>query len=195
MSNLPNDLHKHSLSSEQVFIQVFPATQASRRPTPIFSDLDEIRERLKSGASDVAEALLGPRNRKLSNKREWRWGNKGSIAVVVSGPKAGCWRDHERNEGGDLIDLVQREERCDFLGALQWAREFLGMPEPDGSEPTPEQLALREADNRERARRRAEQEAKRKAEEVEDDNQKIRAAQALWARTKPVRGTVAHIDT
>ena len=44
---------------------------------------------------DVARALLGEPNARLSTARELRYGTHGSLAVHVGGERAGTWRDHE----------------------------------------------------------------------------------------------------
>ena len=61
-------------------------------------DIAEIRAVLVDRAGDLAQHLLGASNVKLSSRREPRWGNHGSFSVIVDGPKAGVWRDHETNE-------------------------------------------------------------------------------------------------
>jgi len=55
---------------------------------------------------DVAKILLGDPNPHRSNSREWRWGNKGSMAFDVG---RGLFRDHEASEGGGVAWLIQRE--------------------------------------------------------------------------------------
>src|SRR4051794_23762487 len=68
----------------------------------------------------VAAALLGEPNRVLSNDRELRYGNRGSLSVDLD---AGTWFDHESKVGGGVLDLVRRQLRCDQPGALDWLRE------------------------------------------------------------------------
>ena len=65
-------------------------------------DLDVIRVKLIERAGEVAVALLGKLNHAMSSKRELRFGHHGSLAVMIAGPKAGLWHDHEVQEGGDL---------------------------------------------------------------------------------------------
>ena len=65
---------------------------------------------------DVVELLLGQPNKALSSDREWRYGSRGSLAVDI---QAGRWFDHERGEGGGVLDLIAREERCDRAHAMQ----------------------------------------------------------------------------
>ena len=68
----------------------------------------------------VAAALLGEPNRHLSNGKELRYGTHGSLSVDL---EAGTWFDHERNVGGGVLDLVQRQLRSGRPGALAWLRE------------------------------------------------------------------------
>src|SRR5690242_15432129 len=68
----------------------------------------------------VAAALLGEPNRRLSNGKELRYGTHGSLSVDL---EAGTWFDHERDEGGGVLDLVRRQLRSDRRGALAWLRE------------------------------------------------------------------------
>ena len=91
-----------------------------------FDDVDACRAALRGRAADVAILLIGRPNRSMSSKRELRFGNKGSLAVVISGPKSGCWYDHESGEGGDLFDLIRRERGGNFASALEFARGLVG---------------------------------------------------------------------
>ena len=91
-----------------------------------FDDVDACRATLRGRAADVAILLIGRPNRSMSSKRELRFGNKGSLAVVISGPKSGCWYDHESDEGGDLFDLIRRERGGNFASALEFARGLVG---------------------------------------------------------------------
>ena len=89
-------------------------------------DITAIAAALTSRAADVALAVLGEANRQLSNKRELRFGRKGSMAVVITGPKTGSWYDYENDIGGDLFDLIRREHGGNFHAALEDARRFVG---------------------------------------------------------------------
>ena len=72
---------------------------------------------------DVARALLGEPNRRLSTARELRYGTHGSLAVHVGGEYSGTWRDHEAGEGGGVLALVMRERGGSERDALAWLRE------------------------------------------------------------------------
>jgi Toprim domain len=87
--------------------------------------LDIIRTSLAARAAEVTLALLGEPNSR-SGRRELRFGRKGSISVMVAGPKAGSWYDHEAGVGGDLLSLIQRERAGTFQGAVAYAEKFIG---------------------------------------------------------------------
>lgn len=59
----------------------------------------ELNRRMES----LARHLLGEPNRALSSKQQWRYGNKGSLAIEIAGQKAGTWFDHEEGVGGKLF--------------------------------------------------------------------------------------------
>lgn len=55
-----------------------------------------------------------------------RFGRHGSLSVEVAGPKRGLWCDYETGDGGDLLDLIQREHGIDFTGATKIAQALVG---------------------------------------------------------------------
>ena len=70
----------------------------------------------------VARHLLGEPNKKLSGKRELRFGSRGSIAVDLD---KGVWHDHETGTGGGVLDLIQRETGLRNGAALAWLHDEL----------------------------------------------------------------------
>ena len=71
-------------------------------PRPIGDILAELRPALRSNITDLAEHLLGPPNKALSNRSEWRWGSKGAFRVTVSGPRqGGCADFGAESHGGN----------------------------------------------------------------------------------------------
>ena len=58
--------------------------------------------------------LLGEPNKALSTRTTLRFGNHGSIAVEVSGPKRGQWYDHEHEVGGGSWEMlhIRRQPNC-----------------------------------------------------------------------------------
>jgi RecA-family ATPase len=66
----------------------------------------------------VARRLLGEPNKHLSGRTELRWGSKGSLAIDL---QKGTWFDHEaKDQGGGVLDLIERERRCGRADALAW---------------------------------------------------------------------------
>ena len=64
---------------------------------------------------DVARKLLGDPPRRPA--REWRYGNKGSLAIYL---ESGTWKDYEADVGGGVLGLIQRELQTDQHGAPDW---------------------------------------------------------------------------
>ena len=81
----------------------------------------ELNRRMES----LARHLLGEPNRALSSKQQWRYGNKGSLAIEIAGQKAGTWFDHEEGIGGNVLDLVARQRGLCNGAVFDWARQWL----------------------------------------------------------------------
>ncbi|QXM24336.1 toprim domain-containing protein [Elioraea tepida] len=122
-------------------------------------DTETLRAALRARAAEVAEALLGTPT--FRSRSELRWGRRGSLSLAVAGERAGLWHDHERGEGGDLFDLIQRSRRCDFAEAVQFARAFFGEL-PPSREPRPA-----------------------KPPPAPDDSEREAAALRLWHEARP----------
>jgi putative DNA primase/helicase len=70
----------------------------------------------------VAIRLLGEPAQK--HGQEWRYGNRGSLAVDI---KKGTWFDHEANIGGGVFDLIRRQGHEQPAAWLR-SEGFLGAP-------------------------------------------------------------------
>ena len=68
----------------------------------------------------LAKQLLGEPNRAFSSADEWRYGSKGSLSIDLT---AGRWFDHEANEGGGVLDLVERELKLSGVARLEWLKQ------------------------------------------------------------------------
>ncbi|MBR0900977.1 toprim domain-containing protein [Bradyrhizobium tropiciagri] len=132
--------------------------------------LDDVaRAELRYRAADIVRSFRGDPNRKLCNRRAWRWGRKGSLVLNVSGGEQGLWYDHEKGVGGDIIDFLTVELCCPVPDAIAYALSLLGptwspvnaksRPKPEKSEP--------------------------------DDSQKTERAVKIWSSVSPLRGTPA----
>ena len=80
-------------------------------------------------APEVCVRLLGDPSSRSS--REWRWGRRGSFRLKL---ETGTWNDFETGDGGGVIALVMREERCDRTGAAEWLRQQGFLPERNRSQ-------------------------------------------------------------
>ncbi len=93
-----------------------------RKPTQ--AGVSRIVRELESQTEEVAVALLGEPSKRLC--REFRWRQHGSLWLCCAGEKRGRWYDHERGEGGDLLDLIARERDVSLKDAITIASDMLG---------------------------------------------------------------------
>ena len=128
-------------------------------------------------AEEVARALLGEPNRRLSRRDELRYGNKGSLSVRLD---TGQWFDHENNEGGGVLDLVMRELGGGKAAALDWL-VGRGLIEPRGS------IAGRGRAQAPRERRPAPR------RECGAPDPRTRAARAVWALARAADATPGRV--
>ena len=82
--------------------------------------------RLNADCERISLYLFGHPNRKLSSKREWRWGEHGRFRLCITGPKRGKWNDFAAGDHGDMLDLIGRELGLDKRGSIDWALDWLG---------------------------------------------------------------------
>ena len=71
-------------------------------------------------AGAIALELLGAPNKSLSSDVEYRFGNKGSLSVDLV---KGVWTDHQTNEGGGVLALIERERGLKGREAIAWLKE------------------------------------------------------------------------
>ena len=67
----------------------------------------------------VAMDLLGKPNSK--NAHQWRYGNKGSLAIDIS---KNLFNDFEAGIGGDVIDFIKHINQCNFMQAKQYLSQY-----------------------------------------------------------------------
>lgn len=131
--------------------------------------LEEVRRSLTPyGVESICHALLGESGRN-SSKRQLRYGKSGSLAISLSGSSLGLWKDHSRDEGGDIFRLVMRERGGDFKEALSWVAEALRV--------TPE--------------KKASQAYVSSSPDKADEARRMQKVQKLLEASRPVQGTVA----
>ena len=137
---------------------------------------------------DVARALLGEPNRRLSTARELRYSTHGSLAVHVGGEYSGTWRDHEAGEGGGVLALVAREAGArDSREAMAWLRDA-GLLDGAGRYRVDSELAGRDTPSKRRYRL----DSALAPAPPDDADARIRLASALWAATAPADDSPGH---
>ncbi len=83
-----------------------------------------IKQELNTHIKDLAYEFLGkPQTQKTM---EWRYGNKGSISIHVSGTKQGLYSNFETGESGNALKLIQDQLNCDHKQVFKWGAEWLG---------------------------------------------------------------------
>ncbi|MGV4857091.1 VapE domain-containing protein [Acetobacter senegalensis] len=82
----------------------------------------------KACMKDVAVSLLGEPNSSLSDKRELRFGTRGSLSVDLT---KGTWYDNEAGEGGGAIALVMRQLNASKPEAVKWLQEHGHIDRPE----------------------------------------------------------------
>ena len=156
---------------------------------------------LRARVPELVVELLGKPTFRAG--QEWRWGRKGSLSVVIAGPGAGMWFDHEAGEGGGLIDLVGRVRGLNRREALDWTADRIGMADEFGPSPRSAGRATRPSadtavellrtavddDTVETANNAAEPEAPNPAAEAA-----IRAAR-IWASALPAQADNRYLAT
>jgi putative DNA primase/helicase len=103
-------------------------------------NLADLIDRLQSRCADIAIALLGEPNKRLSSKRELRWGGHGKIRLRLH---TGRWDDYSGGyvcngkSYGDMLNLIVAVHRCGVRDAITIGRQLLGdMPTENFREPS-----------------------------------------------------------
>jgi phage/plasmid primase-like uncharacterized protein len=98
----------------------------SARTGEASTSLSELVQALAGSIRELSCELTGGKPTSRTG-RHWRFGSKGSLAVVVEGAERGAWFDHEAGQGGDALGLVAHLRRCPMRDAFAWAVAWLGM--------------------------------------------------------------------
>lgn len=77
-------------------------------------------EQFATYAEAVAKELLGAPNKAMSTQSELRFGSHGSLSIDL---KKGTFYDHETQNGGGVLDLIERETGRKGPDAVEWLRE------------------------------------------------------------------------
>jgi putative DNA primase/helicase len=115
----------------------------------------------------------GEHNRKLSTRKEMRWGAKGSFSLVIVGSKDGLWFDHEIGRGGDIIEFIKVERGCSFVEALDHAAQYVSKLRNGlySSRPVSRPTLWQTVDS--------------------DDEKRIEQALGIWCEARPLTATLA----
>jgi hypothetical protein len=77
--------------------------------------------------AEIARAILGEPNERLSTRTQLRFGTNGSVAVEIAGQQRGQWYDHEAAVGGGPWELLTVKGRMTNGEAREWLRDELGI--------------------------------------------------------------------
>jgi putative DNA primase/helicase len=102
-------------------------------------DMPAVAALLAERIAELAVELVGDKPT-TRGRAEWRFRSRGSLAVVVAGPKRGSWHDHEAGCGGDALGLVAHLRHTPMAEAWRWALGWLGIREgeqPHTPQPRP----------------------------------------------------------
>ena len=125
-------------------------------------ELEEIKQGLKDKIEDLCRRLL-PDGRRMG--RLWVSNNpvtgdhrKTPELKVGLDRDKGAWKDWRTGDKGDVLGLIEYLHQTDFKGALQWARDFLGLEKMTATERRSFAIAAqaRAKEDDEKARRAAE---------------------------------------
>lgn len=92
------------------------------------NNVNQPKESLHSQLLSNFEPLLYrlfPEGPFRQDKRGFRFGAKGSLAVTCAGEKKGCFYNFETREGGNLITLIEKKLDLDKKSAIEWSKKFL----------------------------------------------------------------------
>ncbi|MBX9621542.1 MAG: MobA/MobL family protein [Alphaproteobacteria bacterium] len=149
--------------------------------------VDHVLQATKGQTLSIASELLGEPNSHMSNKTTLRFRNKGSLVVNVSGAHEGLWKDFETGEGGNIIQLVQREKNFSFKDSLSYLGDRLKV--------TPETILKPSAKvPLEKTRQRAVQQAVQQIPSIEDAKERasrLNSVSELQMKSKQIHGTLA----
>lgn len=117
---LTNSSPKQSLNSSKPLISSNKISNVGTVEQRL--DAKEILQSLNAQSERLIKNLLGEPNHKLSTKREYRYGSKGSLKVNL---EKGLWHNFESGESGNLYTLIESELGfSSFKETLEYAANF-----------------------------------------------------------------------
>jgi putative DNA primase/helicase len=129
--------------------------------------MGKVSTMLASQIQALAPALLGMAP-STKGRLEWRFRNRGSMAVAIAGKDRGLWHDHEAGIGGDALDLIAYTRSCDRKEAWHWGLDWLGQRPVEMPAPVP---------------------AMKRPERESDQSRGIDMARTIWREAMAQQGT------
>lgn len=168
-STVATRLHRPAAMPELMRRQLAPLARAACRKSDAVADrpsIEAVNAALAANIAALAHHLAGEPSSKSGHTLRFR--QRGSLAIVVSGPRRGSWHDHEAGVGGDPLGLVAHLLHLPMREAYCWALAWLGedRPPPAHRPPAPPVAAPEASGTLDLARR-------------------------LWREGQPVPGTAA----
>lgn len=108
-----------------------PVDSAKQSAPRAYYDLIRLQVALELEAEAITKMLLGEPNAALSNAKQLRYGNKGSLVVTLKGQRRGLWHDFETGEGGHLLNLMAKTKGLSLRDAIQEAARLTQTPAHD----------------------------------------------------------------
>lgn len=101
----------------------------------------DVTARLASDMPALLHALIGEQPTTRS-RDALRFRARGSLCVLIAGPRRGSWFDHEAGVGGDALGLVAHARRSSMREAWAWASNFIGASAGSAEVPPQRRKAL-----------------------------------------------------
>lgn len=144
-----------------------------------------VENALKAHMADFADHVFSSigvnYNHMMSSSRERRYGEKGEFSVNL---QKGMWCSHKDSQlKGGPMQLLTKLKNLSYQDAIEHGASWARL--------SPEQLVLKQQTHGLSHAQRIEKEALAKVKEAEEIKQKTERAQAIWAKGKPIQGTLA----
>ena len=119
----PVDAKGHE-AEHMLSIQKRQNNTPSSKFTSFEKSTTEISNELREHIADLAIHFLG--QPKQTSRCQWRYGNKGSIAIHVQGSKKGLYTNFESGVSGNAVSLIADQLGLTKKEAFKWGVHWLG---------------------------------------------------------------------